>query len=426
MSDIDPLNLPKGAGLDQNGGDVRHLSPDDSLDHASVSRATRNLAKRDDLIKEKVNELVSVVNNKEQIISVPLVRTTLPPGATEVTNYRIPSGFEARLLNTSVSSTPAGIIRLNVYHGTGFGGTSGTELSSTTGESEAQTKFYGVGEFIVEFTNIGGQHAEFVGSVMLTMRPVGSNGTVITAGSTASLRGPQGLKGEQGSTGATGPTGPAGAGVTWLGPYAGTNTYARNSLVSFPVAVSGGGTKISTYIANLAAGAGTTPANNTAVWNVFAEGATGTAGGDGSDGSGGGQTISVFENSPPGTIKTEWDFVAGVSQNGYNRLSEGTQTPTFTEYRITNGVSAGTLLFMRYSQYLNFTGAALIELPSQAWGALADWQVDEVNPVVRGWSGSFIQPGSLVQLIPLAGNKMRVYAPQQQNVQLSLTGFRTP
>src|ERR1044071_607128 len=114
---IKPLSIPDAAGLDFAQGDVRHLAPGDPMDETTISRATRHLAKRDSLIAAVVNNLVQQVNNKEQLISIQPGRLTLPPSvAIVVANHRIPTGFEARVLNAIVSSTPAAIGKLDVLY----------------------------------------------------------------------------------------------------------------------------------------------------------------------------------------------------------------------------------------------------------------------------------------------------------------------
>ena len=61
---ITPLILPKAAGLPYGNGDVRHLTNTDANSATSISFSTRNLAERDNVLAEVINQLISEVNNK--------------------------------------------------------------------------------------------------------------------------------------------------------------------------------------------------------------------------------------------------------------------------------------------------------------------------------------------------------------------------
>src|SRR4051812_30907997 len=115
LTQIEPLGMPDGSPVDFSNGDVLHLTPTSGLDAVTIANSTRNLAMRDVLLRDKINQLISVVNNKEQLVSVPVVRTTLGPGeALEACDLRIPDGFEGRVLNATVASLPAATVLLEV------------------------------------------------------------------------------------------------------------------------------------------------------------------------------------------------------------------------------------------------------------------------------------------------------------------------
>ena len=123
---ITPLILPKAAGIDYGNGDVRHLTNTDANTAATISFATRNLAERDNIIAEVINSIIAEVNNKEQIIDLQVPRISLAASQSiAVLNYRIPSGFEARVLNAIVSSS-SGLARLEVLWSSTYGATTGT------------------------------------------------------------------------------------------------------------------------------------------------------------------------------------------------------------------------------------------------------------------------------------------------------------
>jgi len=156
---IKPIDLPAAAGIDYSGGDVRHFSQSDAMDVPGMTNPTRNLAERDNLLGNKVNEIVEVVNNQEQFVPLPLVRTNVPPGEEiVVTNYRIPSGFEARVLNAVLSATPTSTsAEVNVYYSESYGGSAGIAVVTATPGSEftGDVNFYQVGEFIITLSNTG-------------------------------------------------------------------------------------------------------------------------------------------------------------------------------------------------------------------------------------------------------------------------------
>jgi hypothetical protein len=213
---ITPLILPKAAGIDYGNGDVRHLTATDANSAATISYATRNLAERDNILAQAINSIISEVNNKEQIIDLQVPRISLAASQSIVVlNYRIPSGFEARVLNAVVSSTPNNLVRLEVLWSSVYGATTGTSITSTLSEVSGQTVFYGEGEFIVKLTNIGTATAAVCGDVQITMRPVAEvQGSLLvptlivpSGGSGAGESGYSGYSGVSGFSGTRGASG---------------------------------------------------------------------------------------------------------------------------------------------------------------------------------------------------------------------------
>lgn len=231
---IDPVSLPDAAGLNYGEGDVRHFSEGDAMDVPGLSRPTRNLAERDNTIAEKLNEVISVVNNKEQFVPLLPFRTTLPPNSEEVVlNYRIPSGFEARILNAIVTSIPASSsAELDVYYATGYGNSTGTQIVSTSTEFTAGTQFFSAGEFIVTLKNRGGATLEMIASIQSTMRPLTETAGILIASTIVGEAGPPGPQGPQGVPGAQGNPGAAGSpGLTWQSTWNSASTYSATDVV---------------------------------------------------------------------------------------------------------------------------------------------------------------------------------------------------
>jgi hypothetical protein len=234
---IKPIDLPSAAGIDYSGGDVRHFSQGDAVNVPGLSNPTRELAERDNLLVEKMNEVVSVVNNQEQFVPLPVIRTTVPPNEEIiVTNYRIPAGFEARVLNAVISTTPAATsAELDVYYSNSYGGSTGAAVVTCTPGSEftGDVNFYQVGEFIIALKNTGASTLEISSSVMLTMRPLGAEGTLLVG---SIIEGPQGQPGMTGPPGPPGVPGTGGAGspgMNWKGPWVNGSPYSVNDVVSY-------------------------------------------------------------------------------------------------------------------------------------------------------------------------------------------------
>jgi hypothetical protein len=226
---IQSLVLPKAAGLPFGNGDVKHLGPTDANSAQSISFCTRNLAERDNILASKINDIVAQVNNKEQIIDIQVPRISLVTGQTLViSNFRIPSGFEARVLNAVVASIPSNIGRLEVLWSSSYGSSTGDTLVSTLSEVSGQTTFWPSGQLIVRVTNTGSSSIEVFGDVQITMRPVavlqGSIlvPSIITSTSGSGESGASGYSGQSGASGARGASG-----------YSGYSGYSGESAASF-------------------------------------------------------------------------------------------------------------------------------------------------------------------------------------------------
>lgn len=378
---IEPLSVPQAAGVDFSGLDVRHLAPGDGLTLQAITQATRHLAERDYQINQKLGEVITQVNNKEQLVNLPAIRTTLPPQASEiVTNYRIPSGYEARVLNAAVSSTPAVSVRLEILYASGtFGGSTGEELVSTTTEFTGETTFHGAGEFVVKLTNAGSTSAEVVASIVVTTRALADSSGAILGASAVGPQGDQGVQGdpgEQGEIGATGPQGPQG--LVWKGPYAGGTTYFANDAVSHAIAGFGTWSFIATDDIT-----GVTPQPTGTPWNVLVSGTSGTLGATGPQGPAGVDgTAPVFEfNQVDGTLYTQGDYVAGAAEGDYFSLAPGTHFVTMYEAVHKGGaVSPVGVAHLSSHRQLSYRGTVSLRMPLTAYGAEIDYGVD--NAVV--------------------------------------------
>lgn len=239
LQNLEPISIPDAAGIDFAGGDVRHLSATrDALNAEQISRVTRQLAFRDKTLAEAVNKLIAVVNNKDQLINLPLPTASVPPGASiNVTSFRIPPGFEARIINAAVSSSPTSkAVQLEIlYNASTFGSTEGQEsILTTLDENTSGTSFYGLGEFLVRYANTGGRNAITTASVLLTVRPVGAQKGGIIGPGAKGEKGNKGDKGDQGQSGSPGlPGSPGPTGVNWRGAWSAGSNYATRDAVSY-------------------------------------------------------------------------------------------------------------------------------------------------------------------------------------------------
>jgi hypothetical protein len=239
---ISPLTLPQAAGLSYANGDVRHLTPQDANQAQTLALSTRNLAERDNIIVGVINQLIEQVNNKEQIVDLQVPKVFIGPSQSIVVlNYRIPAGFEARVLNAIVSSTPVGQARLDVMWSSTYGATTGTSVSSTLYEVSGQTVFYAEGEFVVKLTNIGSSSLEVSGDVHITMRPVAQiQGALLTPSVVVGTSGFSGYSGSGGVSGYSGNQGASGfSGTSGYSGPGGKTAYTTTS-ASFTMPAIGG------------------------------------------------------------------------------------------------------------------------------------------------------------------------------------------
>ncbi len=265
---IKPLDLPTAAGVDYGLGDVRHFAEDDAVAVPGLQNPTRHLAQRDNLLSAKHNEVISTVNNREQFVPLPIVRTSVVPGTEEaVTNFKIPSGFEARVLYAAIASSPASSdLTLKVFYNESFGGATGTELLSVTDEFASGTAFYNAGEFVVTIRNNGASLLEAITSITLTVRPIGERGSLLVG---SVIQGEKGDRGEKGTKGDKGDPGAGAASITltWKDDFQLATAYVPGDLVLWTVSSGGTG---SVYRNKLAC-TGVLPSVS-ANWDLFVEG----------------------------------------------------------------------------------------------------------------------------------------------------------
>lgn len=373
---IKPVDIPSAAGLEYGKGDVRHFSQGDDQSVPGLSNPTRHLADRDNRLAEKLNEVIGVVNNQEQFVPLVIPRTVIPPNdQVIVANQRITSGFEARVLSAAVAATPVSTdVELNVYYGEGFGGTTGTSIVSTSTEFTGGVQFYQTGEFIVVLVNKGSQSLEVSGSVMLTVRPLGAEGTLLVG---SVIQGPKGDPGIQGPQGIQGPPGTGGAGtpgLVWRSTWSAVTAYNPNDAVS---RTSGGVT--SSYVA-LVGNTNVDPVGNPATWDLLAEGVTGPTGPSGAAGSAPTYS-SVVVN---GTIYTGSDYGPGVYNSTYNAGAVSTPSTAYTlAFRETAVVASGGgdgMAILSAGLRTCFEGSGTVHFPQKVFnGAKCDYNADEVT-----------------------------------------------
>lgn len=241
---IDTLNFPDAAPLLYQDGQVRHFSPEDGFGAEALQRPTRMLAARDNIIRDKLNEVVGVVNSREQYVNIPILSTVLPASGSEVVaNFNIPAGFQARVINARVASSltgQLGVVKV-VYSSGTFGAQTGADIlaSATSAMTDAvmDTEFRASGELIVSLENQGTASARLSASVLVTLRPLGDiDGALVEATIGSGIQGPPGPSGAQGPSGPAGPTGTTSYGLRWRGawvyPATGSSYFSGESYVS--------------------------------------------------------------------------------------------------------------------------------------------------------------------------------------------------
>jgi hypothetical protein len=415
---IKPISLPSGAGIDYSSGDVRHFSQGDAMNVPGLTGPTRNLAERDNKLAEKLNEVVQVVNNHEQFVPLPVIRTIVPANEEIiVVNYRIPVGFEARVLNAVISTTPSTTnAQIDVLYSPGFGGSAGTSVVTVTPASEftGDVNFYQTGEFVVSLKNTGAATLEIAASLMLTMRPLGAEGSLLVG---SIIEGPEGPIGPIGPRGLPGPPGTGGAGspgMNWRNNWINGASYLKNDVVQF--AYSGTyGSWIST-VAHIASLGVNDPQTNTTIWNPVAygvvgpQGSTGTPGTPGTPGVNGGvpnySSQVVF-----GTLTTGADW-QNIPRDGYWTTNFSASTVYnqigLREVRIESPVA--NLGFQRASAFLfgqfrvDMAGNGTFTLPKQLYGAAVDYTNTNVTATA-------VTNGTLAGMATLDGTNLFTLVP---------------
>lgn len=344
MESIKTLDLPSSGGLDYNQGDVKHIGPTSALDWDSVAFATRCLAERDNLLRRKLNEVVSSWNNFEVPVYVPILRTRVRTGGTEqVSNYRIPLGYEARVNNVSIASIPDASVRVEVlWSSNTYGASTGTSVVSTATEYTANSSFFGEGEFIIRLTNIGQDDADVVASVSLSVRSLvversQLSSITITESQATTIVGPTGPQGPKGSAGDTGPRGYQGqkgdtgpTGYTGYTGYTGAQGPAGDGAVNFSeTAVSG--------------------------------------------------TLKLYSGGGYEAGTAYLDYVGKDGGGSGGGVVGGTYYLPMSETTISVGTSGVDLL--RFTYHAVFKGNIIFELPSKAWGADKDWDTESTTCV---------------------------------------------
>jgi len=393
---IQPISLPQSAGLVYGSGDVRHFSPGDAQDVPSLQNPTRHLAQRDNALAEKVNELVTVVNNQEQFVPLPLVRTILSPmDETIVANYRIPAGFESRVLNAIIASSPASAdIELNVYYNTTFGGVTGTAVVTTATEYSGGVSFYQEGEFVIGLKNKTGYTLELSASILLTLRPVGAEGGLLVASVVKGDKGDPGPTGPRGTQGVPGTGGAGSPGMRWMGAWVGSSNYLVNDVVSYPLY----GSLTSSFIAVQNATGGQTPQdsylNNAGYWDVVALGFAGTGGPTGSGGA------PVYLSKPVnGTFTTHADYV-GVSYNGSYNSSNAAEPNRYyaflcSESAVVDITGNTGMAVLSTANRMAFWGHADVQLPNKTDNAaFCDYTTDSIQCVAALNGTSYVFGGT--------------------------------
>ncbi len=427
---IEPISIPNAAAVDFGNNDVRHFSEGDAVDVVGMSNPTRHLAQRDVELAKKLNSVIAVVNNNEQFVPIPIPRIILSQNSEEITTtYRIPSGFEARILNASIGSVPSSSgIELSILYSTGFGNSTGTSLVTTSTEYTGGAKFYAEGEFIIVLRNKGATSVEAVGSIMMTMRPQGDTSTLLLPSTVKGEQGDRGLQGDKGDKGDPGSVGPNGSpGLVWASAYNPASSYVYPQVASFSA---NGSTDYSSYVCTQPAGPGENPLTAPTKWDLVVKSGTsgtnapGPAGDKGFDFKGdwvafaspayvkndvvrftdgtiastyycglngtfpdaslpppGPGWTNLFSTAIPafyatsasGTIVTLSDYQTGSPSGSFGTITSGTTTTQVTEFKVQGPGSPSGMAFLRLQRQANFSGGVVISLPQKDAGASANW-----------------------------------------------------
>jgi hypothetical protein len=479
---IQPVNLPQAAGIDYGTGDVRHFAQGDDMSVPGISNPTRQLAQRDNILASALNQVIESVNNQEQFVPLPIVRTIVPASdQTVVLNYRIPPGFESRILDAIVTSNPVSPdIELDIYYNPGFGGCAGTAVVTTSTEFVGGVNFYQQGEFVVALNNKSGAALEMAASVLLTLRPVGTVGTLLVG---SVVQGPVGQPGQAGPPGPPGPPGSAGIGspgMIWTGTWSDNTVYTPNQVVRFDLG--GVGFQVSSFIcvlahnsSNLALAPNGYQTNG--AWNAVA-----LAGGPGAginwlgawsptgvyavgDGvsyvvngvttsyvcvsavgpsaappvidtadwdilagptSGTASTYSFYP--VPGTLWFASDFVAGGTDGNYEALgsANGASVVSMQEADLVNDNAAPQgIALLQYQLRQVFCGTETLVLPQPNYGAAVQWDSTQVDCAVTidGTASANPDHSSLVKVTATANGSYNIVIANALPVKASISVF---
>lgn len=374
---IRPLDLPSAAGLEFGNKDVRHFTEGDAADVPGLSNPTRYLAERDNVVAAKLNETIETVNNQEQVITLTVPRTVVLAASEEiVNNWRIPAGYEARVLNATVASVPVSSdVELNVYFAAGFGNNTGDVVVTTASESQPQTNFKQNGELIISVKNKGATNLDMIASILLAFRPIGGKGGLLVGTVIEGRPGPPGQGGPKGGQGDPGTGGAGSPGLVWQRAWAAGRNYAPPQAVSF----TSFGTLVSSYVCNNSHFSDTTnQPPNTSFWDILAQGSSGSVfgapGPPGTPGTSGlGSTVCAF-SAINGTLTTGTDWVGeAIADYPSASMAANTVYPDRLLHEAVVKSTGGTLAWLFGSFRMAFLGSGTITLPAVAYGAVANY-----------------------------------------------------
>lgn len=382
------------------------------MDVPGMTNPTRNLAERDNLLAEKLNETIAVVNNQEQFVPLPIVRTNVPPGEEiVVTNYRIPAGFEARVLNAVISATPTSTsAEINVYYSSAYGGSTGTAVVTATPGSEftGDVNFYQTGEFIVTLKNTGAATLELAASIMLTMRPLGAEGTLLVGSVIQGQQGPPGQRGGPGPQGIPGTGGAGSPGMVWQGAWVNGAAYSPPDVVSY--AYSGTYGSWICRVAHIASAGVNDPQTSQTIWNYVAFGVA-VAGSEGPTGPAGGeaQFTSII---PTGYIVTAANYGTRPFTSEYTAGVISQPNTTYPISALEKGVynSTGTvgMALLTAAYRTCFSGSISIILPSIATGGVVDYTTTDIA-LTAIVAGSYVSQGTATNSSVSNGTYVKTY-----------------
>jgi len=401
---IQPLNIPSAAGVNYGEGDVRHFAQGDDMSVPGISNPTRQLAERDNMLAEKLNEVIQNVNNQEQFVPLPIVRTVVPPNdQTVVMNYRIPAGFESRILNASISSSPTSAdVELDIYYNTTFGGVTGTAVVTTSTEFTGGVNFYQAGEFIVTLKNKSGITLEMVASILLTLRPLGSEGSLLVGSVIKGDKGDPGQGGPPGPPGAPGSGGVGSPGMNWTGTWVNNHVYSQRDVARYDLgyASPGVGTIASSFYClqgHTSSDAIIPQYTITTYWEPVAlGGSTGTPGATGAAGPAGSTTFNGAESSVNATLvagtpfkpNAYWDCDAAPGNGGVyvatglvNPGDSVTVAMREVYWEAVGAPSPAGFAYLNLALRVSFGGWGTLTLPNVIGGAKVNYSNSAISVV---------------------------------------------